>query len=231
MRPFYIVENLVQGSETWLAWRKRVIGASDAPTIMGENPWESAGHLSSEKLGLSRPFAGNAATREGQKLEPEARSAISTKFGVSIRPIVIQDGEIPYVAASLDGLTTENDQVFEIKCGKKAYERTRSRREVPSYYMAQLQHMLMVTGHKSLVFAVYRPGQQLIHLDVFRNESYITRLRRTEVEFMEQLKRRGHKAQDSFVGRVCHSSPSTNSLGSESVHEIELGLWFRRPND
>lgn len=231
MRPFYIVENLVQGSEKWLAWRKRVIGASDAPTIMGENPWENVGRLSDEKLGLTRPFAGNAATREGQRLEPEARSAISTKFGVNLRPTVIQDGEIPYIAASLDGLTADNDQIFEIKCGQKAYERTRSRREVPSYYMAQLQHMLMVTGHKSLVFAVFRPKQPLIQLEVLRNESYITRLRRTEVEFMERLKRRGHTVQDSFVGRVCLPSKSTNSPGSESVQDIELGLWSRRPNN
>lgn len=49
---FYLVESLTQGSSEWLAWRKKVIGASDAPTIMGENHRESADHLMREKLGL-----------------------------------------------------------------------------------------------------------------------------------------------------------------------------------
>lgn len=198
---FYLIENLEQGSSKWLAWRRKVIGASDAPTIMGENPWESADHLMREKLGLEKPFAGNDATREGQRLEPSARSALAKAFGVKIAPAVIQDGEIPFIAASLDGLAADNSQIFEIKCGVKAYAKTKSQREVPHYYAAQLQHMLMVSGHKSLVFAAFRPGEPLVTLEVKRNKSYIERLRKTEQKFMDQLVARGHGAQDRFVGR------------------------------
>lgn len=31
--------NLAQGSQEWQGWRASVIGASDAPVIVGENPW------------------------------------------------------------------------------------------------------------------------------------------------------------------------------------------------
>ncbi|MFM8155826.1 MAG: lambda-exonuclease family protein [Actinomycetes bacterium] len=198
---FYLVESLTQGSSEWLAWRRKVIGASDAPTIMGENPWESADHLMREKLGLETPFAGNDATREGQRLEPSARSALSKAYGVKLSPAVIQDGEVPFIAASLDGLAADNSQIFEIKCGEKAYARTKANREVPHYYAAQLQHMLMVSGHKTLIFAAFRPGEPLVTLEVKRNKAYIDRLRKTEQAFMDRLVARGHGAQKQFVGR------------------------------
>jgi len=62
---FYLIDDLEQGSSEWHAWRKGVIGASDAPKIMGENPWGSRSSLLDEKLGLAREFQGNAKTREG----------------------------------------------------------------------------------------------------------------------------------------------------------------------
>lgn len=198
---FYLVDGLIQGSQEWLNWRKGVIGASDAPTIMGENPWERDAHLLKEKLGLVAPFAGNAATREGQRLEPVARNLVSQKYGVDLRPVVIQDGEIPYIAASLDGLTAENNCIFEIKCGEKAYLYSKMRRAIPPYYRAQLQHMMMVSGHAELIYAVYRPSQPLLTYEVKRDESYISRLRRAETAFMDRLSARGHKAQQKFVGR------------------------------
>ena len=198
---FYLVESLLQGSPEWLAWRRRVIGASEAATIMGENPWESAEHLLREKLGLERPFAGNEATREGQRLEPTARSALKKAFGVKLSPAVIQDGEIPFIAASLDGLSSDHGQIFEIKCGKVAYAKTKAQKAVPHYYSAQLQHMLMVSGHKTLIFAAFRPGEPLVTLEVKRDKSYIVQLRQTEARFMERLVARGHSAQDKFVGR------------------------------
>ena len=77
---FYFIEDLEQGSLEWHAWRRGVIGASDAATIMGENPWASAQRLLEEKLGLHRAFGGNAATREGHKLEEFAREALEKKY-------------------------------------------------------------------------------------------------------------------------------------------------------
>ena len=37
---FRKITHLKQGTSKWRNWRKGVIGASDAPTIMGENPWK-----------------------------------------------------------------------------------------------------------------------------------------------------------------------------------------------
>ncbi len=199
---FYLIEDLEQGTSEWRAWRKGVIGASDAPKIMGENPWGSRESLMNEKLGLVPEFKGNSKTREGNSLEGDARDSLAKKFKMKIQPTIVQDSSEPFLAASLDGICNKLENIFEIKAGVKAYEHTQINRSVPSYYMGQLQHMLMVTQMDSLTYAVYRPGVPLLTLQVNRNESYIKRLRKKEKEFVEELAENGHDVQFRFVGRL-----------------------------
>jgi putative phage-type endonuclease len=198
---FYIIEDLEQGSSEWHAWRRGVVGASDASTIMGENRFKSRSYLIKEKLGMVKEFGGNAKTREGQNLEGVARTALEKKFNLNLKPIIVQDSQEPYLAASLDAICSNNNVVFEIKAGAKTYEHTLSSNDVPGYYVAQLQHILMVTQRDSMVFAAYRPNQSLITIDIRRNETYITKLRKLEKSFMNELSERGHAVQYQFVGR------------------------------
>ena len=46
---------LEQGTAEWLAWRTQGIGASEAPAILGENPWKSRRALLAEKTGGPAP--------------------------------------------------------------------------------------------------------------------------------------------------------------------------------
>jgi hypothetical protein len=64
--------------------------------------------------------------------------------------------------------------------------------------------MLMVTELESLTYAVYRPDKPLLTLAVFRDESYIKRLRKKEKEFVQELVNRGHDLQHQFVGELVH---------------------------
>lgn len=199
---FYLIDDLEQGSSEWHAWRKGVIGASDAPKIMGENPWGSRSILMDEKLGLVREFQGNERTREGNALEGDARKSLSSKFKLKLKPTIVQDSKEPFLAASLDAICSDYENLFEIKAGVKAYEHTKLHNSVPSYYVGQLQHMLMVTELESLTYTVYRPVKPLLTLKIYRNESYIKQLRKKELEFVQELVDRGHKVQYQFVGRL-----------------------------
>jgi putative phage-type endonuclease len=198
--PYYELPNLEQGSAEWRKWRKGVIGASDAPSIMNENRFQSAQYLREEKLGLKAEFAGNAATREGHLLEEDARKLLIKHFKLELSPTVIQDGQVPYFAASLDAIDQTHSKVFEIKCGAKAYEMVSSKRQVPSYYYGQLQHILMVSQLDKIVYAGYRPYKQLLILEIARDDSYISRLRRAEEDFAQSLRLKGHKLQNTFAG-------------------------------
>ncbi len=199
---FYMIDHLEQGSSEWHAWRKGVIGASDAPKIMGENPWGSRSSLLDEKLGLVREFRGNAKTREGNSFEGDARKSLESKYKMRLKPTIVQDSKEPFLAASLDAICSNHENLFEIKAGLKAYDHTKMTKSVPEYYLGQLQHMLMVTEMDSLTYAVYRPDKPLLTLKVYRNDSYIKRLRKKEKEFVQELVNLGHEMQYQFVGRL-----------------------------
>jgi predicted phage-related endonuclease len=149
-----------------------------------------------------REFQGNAKTREGNSLEGDARKSLETKFKVKLKPTIVQDSKEPFLAASLDAICRDHENLFEIKAGVKAYEYTKMTKSVPDYYIGQLQHMLMVTELESLTYAVYRPDKPLLTLAVYRDESYIKRLRKKEREFVQELVNRGHDVQHQFVGTL-----------------------------
>lgn len=167
---------------------------------MGENPWASQKSLMDQKLGMVREFSGNSATREGQRLEEPARKDLERRQGIRLRPVIVQDYELPFLAASLDALDKTNSLIYEIKCGVKSYEKTTSSQQVPTYYFAQLQHMLMVTRLDYMYFAAYRPDRPLVILGVDRDDKYIKKLRSTEEKFVTELIKRGHEWQRTFVG-------------------------------
>lgn len=179
-----MIDDLEQGSREWHLWRKGVIGASDAPKIMGENPWASRSSLIAEKLGLAREFQGNSRTREGNILEGDARKFLSKKFDLKLKPIIVQDSQEPFLAASLDAICSDYRNIFEIKAGVRAYDYTKQTKSIPAYYVGQVQHILMVTEMRSLTYAVYRPDKPLITIEIQRNESYIQRLRDLEKAFV-----------------------------------------------
>jgi putative phage-type endonuclease len=229
---FYLVEDIEQGTAKWLQWRRGVIGGSEAAIIMGENRWKGRQQLIDEKRGLLEPFPGNPATREGQALEGDARASLQKKFKEKLRPTIVQDSSEPFIAASLDAINKTNNQIYEIKCGYRTYEMVSSNRKVPSYYVAQVQHMLMVTQMESLQFAAYRPKEPLITFEVFRNEEYIRELRRKEKDFIRELASHGHKIQTKFrgkpVGHVSHSEVHPKSKAAQSKKDatwmVEGGL-------
>jgi putative phage-type endonuclease len=229
---FYLVDDIEQGTAKWLQWRRGVIGASEAAIIMGENRWKGRQQLIDEKRGLVEPFQGNDVTREGNLNEPHARAALERKYKEKLFPTIVQDMYEPFLAASLDAINTAKDQIYEIKCGARAYEAIEMARKVPSYYVAQVQHMLMVTQMESLIFAAYRPHEPLITFEVFRSDTYIRELRRKEKNFIKELEGYGHKIQYEFrgyqVGKVSAKTESPRKkVGKKNIKpawKIENGL-------
>lgn len=187
MSNAYTVVNLQQGTPEWIEWRNNGIGASDAPTIMGENPWKNAAHLLSEKLGTAEKFEGNAAMARGTVLEPEARKRYEAISKVRVAPACLQSNTHEWQRASVDVLAATANAVVEIKCGESVYRKTAKSRQVPSYYVGQLQHILAVTGLPQIDFFCWLPNLPEIHLCIRRDDRYIARLIVVEQEFWRQF--------------------------------------------
>ena len=227
---FYLIDDIEQGTKAWHEWRKGVIGASEAVVIMGENRWKGRQQLLNEKLGLATPFAGNSITREGNALEPLARAALEKKYKEKLTPTIVQDSNYPFLAASLDAINKDKNRVFEIKCGARTYEMLENSKNVPRYYVAQVQHMLMVTQMESLIFAAYRPYLPVISIEVFRNENYIKTLLVKEKNFIEELESRGHKIQNEFRGHFIGKLETNPISKKRSIQKYSDAEWRYEEN-
>lgn len=184
--PSFTIINLQQGTQAWLDWRNQGIGASDAPTIMGENPWKSADQLLKERCG-GKSCRKNAAMARGQMLEPEARRMYEERFHIKVSPACVQSVTHEWLRASLDGLAINNNIVVEIKCGEKTYRDSSKTRTVPSYYFGQLQHILAVTNFAFIDYWCYQLGQPIIHSRILRDDRYIAKLIETESMFRKKI--------------------------------------------
>lgn len=190
MRAFdFTIVQLKQGTREWLEWRHQGIGASDAPTIMGENPWKSARDLLQEKCGPVRRSVQNEAMARGTRLEPEARRRYVAKTGNSVRPACLQSSRHAWLRASVDGIVSNGTAIVEIKCGESVYRTTSQSRCVPDYYYGQLQHILAVTGLTSLDFWCYLPGRPELLVPVARDDKYIKHLIAAELGFWNSVER------------------------------------------
>jgi putative phage-type endonuclease len=226
MQKFIRIDSLEQGSPDWHEWRRTVIGASDAPVLMGENPWRSVEDLCLEKAGKAKPFGGNSFTRKGQQLEPVARTALSRQLGLSLQTTVIQSREYPWLAASLDGLDESMSVVVEIKCGEKAHRHLEGTGSIPTYYIGQLQHILLVTGFDYIYYYSFLSNTEKRLIKVTRDLDYQSRLLKAASRFVERMKTSdsplrttifatGIEAKDQSAGLL--PNPADSKVGAAFV--------------
>jgi putative phage-type endonuclease len=176
---------LLQGSSAWLSWQNGGIGASDAAIIMGENRFNSPKRLLHEKKNqINEPP--NSAMMEGTLLETEARIVYEKFVKFKVEPLCIESVEFPWLRASLDGISKNKDSIVEIKCGKSAM-REAQRGVIPEYYYGQIQHQLMITGLDKIDYWCYRPEYGGILLEAKRNDPYISKLFKVELEFYAEM--------------------------------------------
>ena len=183
----YVRVEFGQGTRAWHDWRKQGIGASDAASILGENPFKTANAVMAEKLSATIETVNTTQVALGVALEPNARQAYCRSSLTAVEPACVQNTEHTWMRASLDGLSADGQRVIEIKCGRAAYWRTATTGRPPAYYVPQLQHILAITGLPRIDFVCHFPPLRAICLTIDRDDAYIARLVETEKEFWRQL--------------------------------------------
>lgn len=108
---------LQQGSSEWLAHRRTVRNASDAPAMMGASPYVSRADLIRQRAtGIEREIDAPTQARfdRGHEVEPALRALAEKIIGEDLYPVtgVADDG---YMGASFDGVTLGEDIIFEAK--------------------------------------------------------------------------------------------------------------------
>lgn len=155
MNKPYRVVNLTQGSLDWLQWRKRGLGASTAPIIMGASPWCTRYQLWMQLTGRAPEFSGNWATERGQLLEPKARASYQLMSDMDLPSMCVEMIEYPWIKASLDGFNEEAGVILEIKAPGRDDHKLAKEGSVPAKYIWQLEHQLFVTGAKEVHYVSF----------------------------------------------------------------------------
>lgn len=173
----YRVIEVEQGSEAWLAWRATCYTASQAPSVMGCNPWfpRTPRELYQLRTGQREVFK-TAAMQRGNDSEARVREHLITLFDLSQEPAPIcAEADINglTLGASLDGVglvgakgKKKPKQVrvgFEIKTPNKGSESDLwnaveglSEARVPAHYRWQMiQQLLVVDDLDEVVLVVY----------------------------------------------------------------------------
>lgn len=179
-------ERGIQGSQSWLSFRKNTISATNAAPIMGLSPFKTAYSLWQEKLDLIEPEPENAKMREGTRLEVEARDYFNEVMKDTFKPVVIQHSVNEWQIASLDGMN-EKGEILEIKCGAKSHEEALNKVIAP-YYYSQLQHQMFCSGEDHIWYLSYRSKEDNVYWRVDRDNAFIDKMILAEKEFYECLK-------------------------------------------
>lgn len=206
--------------EEWLSVRKQGIGASDAATAVGLNPYQSPLELWMIKTGrdqhLPKPDPDDMSSPMywGNVLEPIVAENYSRKTGNKVRRVnaVLQHADHPWMLANLDYSVVANPEVQILECKTAGeYGARRWRDGVPDYVQCQVQHQLAVTGKEAADVCVLLCGQALEVFRISRDEGAISRLIELEREFWDYVE----------------SDTPPPSDGSKSAHRALQGLYPR----
>jgi putative phage-type endonuclease len=177
--------SLKQGSEEWLRFRRSHICASDASSILQCNPYKSILDLYEEKVfGFEQDK--NHFMYRGLALEPLALEAFEDYTGWTLLPVVVKHASINWMAASLDGMTINQDAIVEVKCNGKKNHELALKGKLPRHYKAQIQHQLECTGLDCAYYYSF-DGEAGVIIEVPRDQEFIEIMLEKEREFWNCL--------------------------------------------
>ena len=146
---------VTQGSPEWLALRSKYDCASEAPVMMAASSKMTRNELLRIKAtGSDREFSEWVQRNlfdKGHAAEAAIRPYVETIVGEDLFPVVgVSEGYL----ASFDGLTMAEDIIFEHKLWNETLAASVRAGELDPEYYWQLEHQLMVSRAKRVLFVV-----------------------------------------------------------------------------
>lgn len=149
-------ESCPQRTPEWLKKRRSHITASQMAAVCNANPYESRSSAFKKKVGVQKPFKGNAATEHGNKWEQYAIELYESRTNQKCLEFGLlesmNEGE-EFLAGSPDGITATG-RLIEVKC---PLMRTPTH-EIPSYYRYQIQFLMHILRLPDCDFIQFVPG-------------------------------------------------------------------------
>jgi putative phage-type endonuclease len=178
----------------WLEERRRGIGGSDAPAVLGLSKWKTPYQVYLDKIGEGKKIEDNPGMEWGRRLE----SAIIKKYCDETGHQVFVPGETKilvhpvydFMLASLDGLV-DAGRVLEAKTARSSIGWGEpGTDEIPEIYQVQVHHYMAVTGLKGADIPVLIGGSDFRIYHVERDDELIDILIEQEAMFWERVQKK-----------------------------------------
>ena len=182
--------NLIQGTNEWLQWRSRGVGASDVAALFGKSPYKTKRDLWVEKAGLCEPDEPDDESkafimRKGHEIEAEIREMFLKSTGVDLEPACFERDVI--FRASLDGYEQKTG-VLEAKLVGRETLKKAAQGEIPEHHRIQIQAQLFTAEADKAFWGGKAPKvKDGVVVEIGRDEKLISQIK-VEVEvFWESL--------------------------------------------
>lgn len=144
--------NFIQGSPEWLEHRRKYQNASDCPAMLGESSYMTRDELIHQiATGLVKEVDKFTQQRfdDGHRFEALDRQIAEEVVGEALYPVTGVEGTY---SASFDGLTMNEDVVYEHKTLNASIRKCDMAGDLPIIYRAQMEHQMMVSGAEKVLF-------------------------------------------------------------------------------
>lgn len=174
----------------WLQARRRGIGGSDAPAVVGVSPWRTPLDVYEDKIGEAPEREDNEAMAWGRALEPVIRQAYSDRTGRAVRlPGMLAHPRHDWMLANLDGIA--ENRVLEIKTARTAKGWGDEGSDmIPLPYLIQVQHYMIVTACPVADVAVLIGGSDFRLYEVPADDELQAGIIEQEAELWDRIQRR-----------------------------------------
>lgn len=153
----------------WHAVRRSLITASDMAAVLGQSEYKTALDVFAEKTGRVEPFAGNEATRRGQRYESVILADYAEQVGVELRhplPLIIHP-TLACLAATPDAERLDDGRLVEAKLSMSPARARELGEEatdqVPDDWHLQVQAQLACCQRETADLAVLLYGRLRIY--------------------------------------------------------------------
>lgn len=182
---------LKQGTDPWHDWRKGGIGGSEVAAVMNDSPYSNRNTLLLEKQGKQKPKPFNSyLAAKGHDAERNARDYVEGVLQTTLTPMCYQHDEHSHIRASLDGITPDEQVIFEAKLvGAELFHRVSTEDYIPIHHYWQMQYGMYASGAIEAIYAVVQNLSGDVHMvRCDRNDTDISELKKEIDQFWLDVK-------------------------------------------
>ena len=183
-----LVSTLNLDKKSWLRYRKRGIGGSDAGAVCGLNPYHTAIQVYYDKTSDEIEEIDNEAMRQGREFEDYVAGRFCEASGKKVRRVnaMYYDEKNPFMLADVDRMVVGENAGLECKTASPYMAEKWEDGKIPLSYQIQCHHYMSVCNTDAWYIAVLIYGKEFKYYRIERDEQVIADLIRIEKEFWRE---------------------------------------------